>query len=774
MKNLKKTLALVLAVVMVLGLCVMGNAAFKDEDKISDKYMDACGVMNGLGILKGDENGVFNPQGTLTRGQAAKIITYLKLGSAADYLKATEAPFDDVPVTAWEAPFISFCKNSKIVAGYGNGMYGKDDTLSGYAFAKMLLTAIGYGAGDEYVGDDWKVAVAKDGLGTGLFKGVEGFLSDAALPREVAAQLGFNAACIPQVQYIKLLEMYQPFGGTLAETVLNLNPTPVLSETDSAGRPMKRYYTENAPYRVVYETAADPVFTTVDGFTVAALQSQKNFDFTYFNDGFMNRDGGRTPSYFEDEYGSTVEFYGVPQSDGRVRILSIVGTRYQFARVTAINAATRTITIDVNGSTYTYSQTYEPNSYKILSAFSVGDCLCALFDYATSSYDDVISADKAEGVTGDRITATNSGTLTTPPYIRIDGTQYKFAISYPGTMPAAGSAVGGTYYLNPNGYIIGYVGTAASVVAQTNYVYIVRLQTRAPGDMLNPAGAAAKAEAIFCDGTHKAIDLTLTANRYAMPDSYGGVTPNTAVTDYAATIGAWFNYAEASDGSYTLSPINSDYAQVASSNVTLVEKTSAVLFGKYTTSATKIVAVGTNFAVENRAGLVSASYNANPLGYPNAILVSYAKNSNTVAAIYAVGQTLSIAPVTKTYARAIAAGDTVVDGTEWRFYIGGNVESYVIAGVAPIPGEVYTLTKDLIKDCYTATPETKAVTGGTIAVADTTFVVVGSTTFNLVQNSVIYDVRFGHNGEAGTLAAGMKVDIVCSSGTNVGVIYIVD
>ena len=154
MKNLKKSLALVLAIVMVFSLVVFANASFTDEDQISPKFADACGIMNGLGILKGDQNGNFNPQGNLTRGQAMKIITYLKLGSAAaDNLKATGAPFNDVPVTAWEAPFVAYCKNAGITAGYGDGNFGPYDTVTReqlacfmYRFAKYQGLRTNYSA----------------------------------------------------------------------------------------------------------------------------------------------------------------------------------------------------------------------------------------------------------------------------------------------------------------------------------------------------------------------------------------------------------------------------------------------------------------------------------------------------------------------------------------------------------------------------------------------------------------------------------------------------
>ena len=84
MRNLKKTLCLLLALVFVLGLCTAGAVGtYGDEDKI--QYETAVKAMSGLGILQGDDNdgdGVrdFRPADPVTRAQAAKIIAYIVLG----------------------------------------------------------------------------------------------------------------------------------------------------------------------------------------------------------------------------------------------------------------------------------------------------------------------------------------------------------------------------------------------------------------------------------------------------------------------------------------------------------------------------------------------------------------------------------------------------------------------------------------------------------------------------------------------------------------------
>ena len=60
MNSLKRTLSLVLVLVMVLGLFGIAGAAYTDEAKI--QYKEAVNVMTGIGAIEGDA-GAFNPAG---------------------------------------------------------------------------------------------------------------------------------------------------------------------------------------------------------------------------------------------------------------------------------------------------------------------------------------------------------------------------------------------------------------------------------------------------------------------------------------------------------------------------------------------------------------------------------------------------------------------------------------------------------------------------------------------------------------------------------------
>ena len=201
---MKKFLSLVLALVMTMSLVTVSAGAkdFTDSSKIN--YKEAVDVMSAVKVIDGYAEGDFRPANTLTRGAAAKIICNLILGpTTASALVADAAPYKDVPTTNTFAGYIAYCAKEKIISGYADGTFRPANSLTGYAFMKMLLGALGYDSAIEgYTGANWSIAVAKQAINAGLNNSLKGsFNGVKAVTREEACLYAFNTLKATMVEY---------------------------------------------------------------------------------------------------------------------------------------------------------------------------------------------------------------------------------------------------------------------------------------------------------------------------------------------------------------------------------------------------------------------------------------------------------------------------------------------------------------------------------------------------------------------------------------------
>ena len=201
---MKKFLSLVLALVMTMSLVTVSAGAKDFTDSTKIQYTEAVDVMSAVKVIDGYAEGDFRPTATLTRGAAAKIICNLILGpTTASALVADAAPYKDVPTNHTFAGYIAYCQKTGIISGYADGTFKPANTLTGYAFMKMLLGALGYKADVEgYTSPNWSINVAKQAINAGLNKGLKGdFNGVKAVNREEACLYAFNTLKATMVEY---------------------------------------------------------------------------------------------------------------------------------------------------------------------------------------------------------------------------------------------------------------------------------------------------------------------------------------------------------------------------------------------------------------------------------------------------------------------------------------------------------------------------------------------------------------------------------------------
>lgn len=212
MKNLKKVLALVLAVVMIMGVVSVASAkTYKDADAEAFKnYADAIDALSSLKILDGFEDETFKADGTLTRAQAAKIVAIVHNAAtngriqsdiAALYSNA-QNPFVDCN-TSWALPYINYCRITGLADGMTATTYAPKREVTGVQFLKLMLTTLNFNTAKEgYTGTGWDINVLNRANEIGLTAGLaDGWKAIAPIKRGEAAQVLYNALTAYLVEY---------------------------------------------------------------------------------------------------------------------------------------------------------------------------------------------------------------------------------------------------------------------------------------------------------------------------------------------------------------------------------------------------------------------------------------------------------------------------------------------------------------------------------------------------------------------------------------------
>ncbi len=141
MKTLKKILSLTIVFTMIMS--VVAFAGYRDVDVDAD-YAGAVELLSALDIFVGDDLGNFNPDKTITRAEMAAIMCRAKgLEGAANSSKGS-TKFYDVPASHWASGYINIANQNGIIAGYGDGNFGPDDTVTYNQAVKMVVSALGF------------------------------------------------------------------------------------------------------------------------------------------------------------------------------------------------------------------------------------------------------------------------------------------------------------------------------------------------------------------------------------------------------------------------------------------------------------------------------------------------------------------------------------------------------------------------------------------------------------------------------------------------------
>ena len=185
-------------------MVVGAGAAFSDQSKIKNtEAVDACTALN---IIGGYPDGSFKPEGNITRAEVTKMICVALNGGKNPAVSTNTTPtFSDVrnnANAAWAEGYIESCAAQGIVSGVGGGKFAPNGNVTGVQLAKMLLVSLGYKSENEgFTGNAWATNVNVRAAQKGLYDGLEAMDTNAAITRDNAAQMVWNALQAYEVEY---------------------------------------------------------------------------------------------------------------------------------------------------------------------------------------------------------------------------------------------------------------------------------------------------------------------------------------------------------------------------------------------------------------------------------------------------------------------------------------------------------------------------------------------------------------------------------------------
>ena len=613
MKSLNRTLSLVLVLAMCLGLMGVASAA-AFTDKSSVQYGEAVDVMTGIGAINGYTDGSFKPAGTITREEAAKMITYAILGpTVASKLSVTATGFSDVAANRWSAPYIAYCVGKGIINGMGDGTFAPTANVTGYQIAKMMLCAAGYGKKSEFTGSGWELNVAVEANRSKVFSGSKASDYSKAATREEAALYVFNAQTkAATVSYSKLTEDYTTVANASAYEINEDNCyqiaesvyTTLTKETSYTDGRAGYYWKLGSDYISDFVGSDDVLASSTNGTTLANLTTATSASYIKYQ-------ADSSVSYYYNDYkfvvdaDNTADVAYAAGTNVLVGSIAAGGTLYTVnaggvalgGGIAAGSSSLGAVAFDgKSGVIVKFTDTDSNGKYNTVSfvsktavqlssaptATTVGTVTTVVIPGVTSGISSKLVSYPAGLVKGDTVLYYTSGdgtlyvekanvvtgTLTaytdsSKDSIVVDGKTYTLSdLAFNGSAlngavaalsTAAAGKAGTTFFLDNGGNVVGY--SVASATIAVDKVLFVR-DSLATTSM---STTTVKAEAVFSDGTTSVITVKKVAAADAAPATatVANAAASALTTGVTGTVAdnSYYTYTKNDDGSYNLTAV---------------------------------------------------------------------------------------------------------------------------------------------------------------------------------------------------------------------------
>lgn len=273
MKKWKQLLSSLVAVAMLLTGAPSAFAAVSDtgftDVAANAWYANAVEYVRDNGLMSGTSTTTFSPDGTMTRAMLATTL-YREAGSPA--VTGTDA-FSDTQAGAWYSDAVLWASQEGVVSGYGNGLFGTNDSVSREQIATILWRYAGNpdaSTGQDFVDEasisTYASAAVDWARANGIVNGMEGnrFAPQLSATRAQVATILQNYLTVDQniphppesneqkvlVAYFSATGSTEAVAETIAQTLdadlFQLIPTDPYSDADlNYGNPSSRVVYEH-------------------------------------------------------------------------------------------------------------------------------------------------------------------------------------------------------------------------------------------------------------------------------------------------------------------------------------------------------------------------------------------------------------------------------------------------------------------------------------------------------------------------------------------------
>lgn len=201
MKNFKRVISAVIALaISVSSFAAVSASSFTDVADTA-AYAEAVEVLSALGIVNGYEDGSFQPDGEITRAEAATMIVGALNMTEDAKASAGTSKFADVNTDAsWATGYVNVGVAQGFIAGMNDTTFAPKDNVTYAQMCVMLTKITGYGdyAAANSTASDWSAGYTAMAASVGINKGVQ-VSKDAKLTRAQVAQMLYNALLTPQL-----------------------------------------------------------------------------------------------------------------------------------------------------------------------------------------------------------------------------------------------------------------------------------------------------------------------------------------------------------------------------------------------------------------------------------------------------------------------------------------------------------------------------------------------------------------------------------------------